>query len=553
MRVYQGLAVVSTSLLLGMLVSVGVCDNESYASISNQEVSTNSDAGKYEEEKVYALEDLLLDVKVCHTDGSLVASENSISNNDRSLLLKLDYKLNDIMQKELYKRQELILTYSLTKSVQDIIDNYDSLVGESWEFQDNGNEPSYQAEFCDGYKVKINLLSDSSYICDGIYTIDVELPLSDNLQDVFTRLDFKIGGKKVSKELWCDRVQDNVIADEEYGLEYKIVKDEVEDYIIVTGLSKEVEDLVIPSVIDNIKVKSIAYEAFKDSNIETVSLDEGLDYIGNGAFSYCKYVREIIIPDSVTYIGASVFAGCSSLESVILSSNLQKLEYHIFADLANLKQIYIPDSVIEIAMLSFADTYGFDIYYEGTEDDWSAIDISNAQQKLSIYGFKDVVIHYDADKTMTDNSFMGSSIGAKSTFSKGTNTGNGSIGGSGRSADKADDLPDYVVRGTWTYDESGNWRFSDTADTEFTNTWVAAYNPYAEKEKGQKEYDWFHFDNIGSMQTGWLMGDNGETYYLNTVKDGTYGAMLTGWQCIDGQWYYFNRNGVLEENILIDR
>ena len=40
------------------------------------------------------------------------------------------------------------------------------------------------------------------------------------------------------------------------------------------------------------------------------------------------------------------------------------------------------------------------------------------------------------------------------------------------------------------------------------------------------------------MQTGWLDW-NGNRYYLNPNSDGWKGKMLTGWQFIDGKWYFF--------------
>ncbi|PEM34626.1 choline-binding protein A, partial [Bacillus pseudomycoides] len=41
----------------------------------------------------------------------------------------------------------------------------------------------------------------------------------------------------------------------------------------------------------------------------------------------------------------------------------------------------------------------------------------------------------------------------------------------------------------------------------------------------------------GAMQTGWQQ-INGAWYYFNSS-----GAMQTGWQQINGKWYYFNSDG----------
>lgn len=49
---------------------------------------------------------------------------------------------------------------------------------------------------------------------------------------------------------------------------------------------------------------------------------------------------------------------------------------------------------------------------------------------------------------------------------------------------------------------------------------------------------WYYFNQDGVMQVDWLDW-NGSRYYLYPVSDGWMGRMLTGWQMIDGKWYYF--------------
>ena len=51
-----------------------------------------------------------------------------------------------------------------------------------------------------------------------------------------------------------------------------------------------------------------------------------------------------------------------------------------------------------------------------------------------------------------------------------------------------------------------------------------------------KESRWYYFEEGGHVKTGWFQ-ENGIWYYLNPVDDGTYGAMRTGWQIIDGKAY----------------
>lgn len=73
------------------------------------------------------------------------------------------------------------------------------------------------------------------------------------------------------------------------------------------------------------------------------------------------------------------------------------------------------------------------------------------------------------------------------------------------------------------------------------------YLPYGGK------FAWYYFDQNGYMMTGWYTDASGRTYYLNPVSDGTRGRMMTGWNQIDGKWYYFSmeegsENGMLLKN-----
>lgn len=48
---------------------------------------------------------------------------------------------------------------------------------------------------------------------------------------------------------------------------------------------------------------------------------------------------------------------------------------------------------------------------------------------------------------------------------------------------------------------------------------------------------WYYFDNAGNMVTGWQLID-GKWYFFSTQSDGTQGQMCIGWQWIDGRCYY---------------
>lgn len=94
--------------------------------------------------------------------------------------------------------------------------------------------------------------------------------------------------------------------------------------------------------------------------------------------------------------------------------------------------------------------------------------------------------------------------------------------------------------GQWVRGEDGKWNLTDTHGRKYINTWVEAFNPYADAAAGQNAYGWFLFDAKGAVVTGWYTDAAGDIYYLNPVCDNTQGAMVTGWRLIDGKYYYFN-------------
>ncbi|MGN0839782.1 MAG: leucine-rich repeat protein [Candidatus Ornithospirochaeta sp.] len=88
----------------------------------------------------------------------------------------------------------------------------------------------------------------------------------------------------------------------------------------ITNLnSYDVSSLVIPHSINGIAVRSIKYNAF----------------------SGCKKISSITIPDCVTFIGASAFYGCTGLTSITIPASVTSIEYSTFAYCSNLKSINV--------------------------------------------------------------------------------------------------------------------------------------------------------------------------------------------------------------------
>ena len=80
--------------------------------------------------------------------------------------------------------------------------------------------------------------------------------------------------------------------------------------------------------------------------------------IGDHAFSWCKHLTEITIPESVTYIGDHAFSGCSSLTQITIPEGVTSIGDHAFSECSSLTQITIPEGVTSIGDGAFSYCYG---------------------------------------------------------------------------------------------------------------------------------------------------------------------------------------------------
>jgi hypothetical protein len=77
------------------------------------------------------------------------------------------------------------------------------------------------------------------------------------------------------------------------------------------------------------------------------------EHIGMYAFSDCRALRQITIPDRVISIGKSSFAGCDSLESITLPSNTTSIGVGAFNDCTKLSQINLEAAINSIGIAAF--------------------------------------------------------------------------------------------------------------------------------------------------------------------------------------------------------
>ena len=141
-------------------------------------------------------------------------------------------------------------------------------------------------------------------------------------------------------------------------------------------------------------------------NALTITLDEGIQNIGDSAFYSCTGLTEITIPDSVTSIGACAFYSCTGLSEITIPDDVTSIGGCAFSGCTGLTEITIPDGVTSINGSTFENcrgltsisigknirtiySYAFpycnnlkDIYYHGTRRMRNSISIESANDCL---------------------------------------------------------------------------------------------------------------------------------------------------------------------------
>ncbi|CUU46160.1 N-acetylmuramoyl-L-alanine amidase family protein [Clostridium beijerinckii] len=99
---------------------------------------------------------------------------------------------------------------------------------------------------------------------------------------------------------------------------------------------------------------------------------------------------------------------------------------------------------------------------------------------------------------------------------------------------------------------NNNWYFFNTNSGEMVTGWYKSQKGDWTYNGQDVEGQWFHLDADGKLTTGWLKDTDNNWYYLCNGQYGPLGSMLKGWQKVNEKWYYFNSNGAMESNSVID-
>lgn len=114
---------------------------------------------------------------------------------------------------------------------------------------------------------------------------------------------------------------------------------------------KDLESITIPN--DITKIDDAAFSHCQ--SLTSFVIPNGVESIGEGAFSGCTSLISITIPDSVTKLGESAFVSCQNLTSVTIPGSVALIESYAFEYCSSLTNITISDGVTRIGFNTFAN------------------------------------------------------------------------------------------------------------------------------------------------------------------------------------------------------
>lgn len=137
-------------------------------------------------------------------------------------------------------------------------------------------------------------------------------------------------------------------------------------YYITKFNGFEEEKMTIPSMLDGKHIKGIAHEVFRGClSIKSIQLSDGIEVIEDAAFADCKSLQVINLPKSLKKIGGTktydkhhggVFES-TNLSSVIIPQGVEYIGDSSFMRCGNLKRVDIPQSVKYIGEFAFSNCW----------------------------------------------------------------------------------------------------------------------------------------------------------------------------------------------------
>jgi hypothetical protein len=115
--------------------------------------------------------------------------------------------------------------------------------------------------------------------------------------------------------------------------------------VTVTRYTGSGSSVTVPAELGGYPVVGIGQHSFKDTEVVSVVIPNGVTWIGDDAFYNCINLSLVTIPDSLTFVGDYAFFHCSSLLSVAIPNNVIRIEKGTFNGCSAPASVVIPINV----------------------------------------------------------------------------------------------------------------------------------------------------------------------------------------------------------------
>lgn len=153
-------------------------------------------------------------------------------------------------------------------------------------------------------------------------------------------------------------------------------------------------------------VTEIEKSAFTASGVESVSMSDAVNAVGEGAFSNCSKLKSVVLPKGLKELKKSLFSGCTALEAISIPDSVKTLGEGVFSGCAALKEVKIPGEVTVIPKNAFSGCAALEsvsipasvtaikeaafdgctalknVTFLGKDDEWSRVAIEGSNEAL---------------------------------------------------------------------------------------------------------------------------------------------------------------------------
>lgn len=99
-----------------------------------------------------------------------------------------------------------------------------------------------------------------------------------------------------------------------------------------------------------------------DGNITSITVENGVTFIGIGAFANCDHLSSVVLPNSIQYIDNGAFYNCVTLPSVNIPSSVTTIGDFAFGNCSGLVSVTLPTTPITISRFAFTGCTGLSNY-----------------------------------------------------------------------------------------------------------------------------------------------------------------------------------------------